>query len=83
MRTIIETLSDECGKTQDPEVLTSLVRPKLGRMIIQNIVDADSTLGLNLHQLYFVLSFCPILDEPKKLKLQDLVSCHIHLITSR
>ena len=44
MRTIIETLSDECGKTQDPEVLTSMVRPKLGRMIIQNIVDADSTL---------------------------------------
>ncbi|OUV02354.1 MAG: flagellar biosynthesis protein FlhA [Betaproteobacteria bacterium TMED82] len=44
MRTIIETLSDECGKTQDPEQLTSLVRPKLGRMIIQSIVDADSTL---------------------------------------
>ena len=44
MRTIVETLSDECAKTQDPEQLTSLVRPKLGRMIIQSIVDADSTL---------------------------------------
>ena len=44
MRTIVETLSDECGKTQDPEQLTNLVRPKLGRMIVQDLVDTEETL---------------------------------------
>ena len=44
MKTIVETLSDECAKTQDAEQLTNLVRPKLGRMIVQNLVDTEETL---------------------------------------
>ena len=39
MRTILEVLNEEGGKTQDPDDLTALVRPKLGRMIVQNLVD--------------------------------------------
>jgi flagellar biosynthesis protein FlhA len=35
MRTIVEALSEEAGRTQDPDQLTSLVRPRLGRLIIQ------------------------------------------------
>ena len=44
MKTIVETLSDECAKTQDAEQLTNLVRPKLGRMIVQSLVDTEETL---------------------------------------
>ena len=44
MKTIVETLSDECAKTQDAEQLTNLVRPKLGRMIVQNLVETEETL---------------------------------------
>ncbi|MEC9076505.1 MAG: flagellar biosynthesis protein FlhA [Pseudomonadota bacterium] len=39
MRTILEVLNEEGGKTQDPDDLTALIRPKLGRMIVQNLVD--------------------------------------------
>jgi flagellar biosynthesis protein FlhA len=39
MRTILEVLNEESTKIQDPEELTALVRPKLGRMIVQNLVD--------------------------------------------
>lgn len=39
MRTILEVLNEEGGKTQDPDDLTALVRPKLGRMIVQSLVD--------------------------------------------
>ena len=44
MRTIVETLSDVAGKTQDPEQLTAYVRPKLGRMIVQELVDMKDSL---------------------------------------
>ena len=39
MRTILEVLNEEGGKTQDPDDLTALIRPKLGRMIVQSLVD--------------------------------------------
>ena len=39
MRTILEVLNEEGAKIQDPDELTALVRPKLGRMIIQSLVD--------------------------------------------
>ena len=56
MRTIVETLSDVAGKTQDPEQLTAYVRPKLGRMIVQELVDMKDrlpvmTLAPDLEQL--------------------------------
>ncbi len=56
MRSIVEALSDSAGKTQDPEQLTGYVRPKLGRMIVQELVDnKDSlpvmTLAPDLEQL--------------------------------
>ena len=56
IRTIMETLSEESGKTQDPDDLTALIRPKLGRMIVQNLVDMQEnlpvmTLDPNLEQL--------------------------------
>ena len=52
----METLSEESGKTQDPDDLTALIRPKLGRMIVQNLVDMQEnlpvmTLDPNLEQL--------------------------------
>ncbi len=37
MRRIVETLADEGGRSQDPAVLTSMVRVALGRSIIQQI----------------------------------------------
>ncbi|MBL6809281.1 MAG: flagellar biosynthesis protein FlhA [Litoricola sp.] len=39
MRTILEVLNEEGGKTQDPDDLTGMIRPKLGRMIVQSLVD--------------------------------------------
>ncbi len=44
MRTIVETLSEASSKTQDPEQLTALVRPKLGRMIVQELLDMKDSL---------------------------------------
>ena len=44
MRTIAEALTEASARTQDPEQLTAMVRPKLGRMIMQSLVDADSSL---------------------------------------
>jgi len=46
MRTIVETLSEVATRTQDPEQLTSLVRPRLGRMIVQGLVDDKDTLSV-------------------------------------
>jgi flagellar biosynthesis protein FlhA len=46
MRTIVETLSEVASRTQDPEQLTSLVRPRLGRMIVQGLVDDKDTLSV-------------------------------------
>ena len=56
MRTIVETLSDVSAKTQDPEQLTAYVRPKLGRMIVQELVEMKDnlpvmTLAPDLEQL--------------------------------
>ncbi|MFT4992274.1 MAG: flagellar biosynthesis protein FlhA [Polaromonas sp.] len=46
MRTIVEALSEACGRTQDPDQLTSIIRPKLGRMIVQGLVDAQNGLSV-------------------------------------
>ena len=56
MRTIAESLMEASARTQDPEMLTSLVRPKLGRMIVQSLLENRSslpvmTLDPNLEQL--------------------------------
>ena len=56
MRSIAEALTDASTKTQDPEQLTGLIRPKLGRMIMQALTDGDGglqvmTLEPNLEQL--------------------------------
>ena len=50
MRTIMEALSEESARSQDPDQLTALVRPKLGRMILQGLTppgDALSVMTLN------------------------------------
>lgn len=44
MRSIMEALSDACSKTQDPTELTGLVRPRIGRMIIQALLENEETL---------------------------------------
>jgi flagellar biosynthesis protein FlhA len=47
MRSIAESLSEAASRTQDPETLTAMVRPKLGRMIVQNLLpDASQTLSV-------------------------------------
>jgi flagellar biosynthesis protein FlhA len=46
MRTIVETLSEVSARTQDPEQLTSLVRPRLGRMIVQGLIDDKNILSV-------------------------------------
>jgi flagellar biosynthesis protein FlhA len=46
MRTIVETLSEVSARTQDPDQLTSLVRPRLGRMIVQGLVDEKNILSV-------------------------------------
>jgi flagellar biosynthesis protein FlhA len=56
MRTIVEALSEAAGRTQEPDQLTTIVRPKLGRMIVQSLVDDSSNLSVmtldpNLEQL--------------------------------
>ena len=44
MRTILEVLSTESSRTQDPDELTAAVRPKLGRMIVQSLIDVNDSL---------------------------------------
>ena len=44
MRTIIEVLSTESSNTQDADELTAAVRPRLGRMIVQGLVDINDSL---------------------------------------
>ena len=46
MRSIAETLTEVAGKTNDPDQLAALVRPKLGRMIMQSLVDEKNTLSV-------------------------------------
>ncbi len=56
MRTIAEALCDESSKTQDPDQLTGLIRPRLGRMILQNLAGVKEvlpviTLEVNLERM--------------------------------
>ncbi|HCY04087.1 MAG TPA: flagellar biosynthesis protein FlhA [Gammaproteobacteria bacterium] len=44
MRTILETLAGEVSRTQNPQALTAAVRPKLGRLIVQQIIGGEETL---------------------------------------
>ncbi|MFM1858698.1 MAG: Flagellar biosynthesis protein FlhA [Pseudomonadota bacterium] len=46
MRSIMEALSEACAKTQDPIELTTLVRPRLGRMIVQPLLDESDNLAV-------------------------------------
>ncbi len=46
MRTIAEALTEASGATQDPERLTALVRPRLGRMIVQGLLNNQDTLAV-------------------------------------
>ena len=44
MRSIAEALLEASARTQDPDTLTTLVRPKLGRLIVQNLLENADTL---------------------------------------
>ena len=44
MRTIIEVLSTESANTQNADDLTAAVRPRLGRMIVQSLIDVNDSL---------------------------------------
>ena len=55
MRTIAETLTENSARSADPEVLTSSVRPKLGRMIMQSLVDDQNNLS--------VMTLAPSLEQ--------------------
>lgn len=55
MRTVVEALTDVSAKTQDPEQLTALIRPKLGRMIVQSLTENRDTLS--------VLTLDPALEQ--------------------
>ena len=45
MRTIVETLSKESELTKDADPLTALVRPRLGRIILQGLTDVNAPLS--------------------------------------
>ncbi|HCH25545.1 MAG TPA: flagellar biosynthesis protein FlhA [Oceanospirillaceae bacterium] len=58
IRSIVEILADQAGRSQDPDVLTAAVRPALGRMIMQqltpvgqdlNVMTLDAGLEQQLH----------------------------------
>jgi flagellar biosynthesis protein FlhA len=46
MRTIAETLAEFGGRSQDPGVLTAVVRAALGRLIVQRISGTDKELSV-------------------------------------
>ncbi|MDA9611846.1 flagellar biosynthesis protein FlhA [OM182 bacterium] len=46
IHTILDTLLTESSKTQNPDELTALVRPRLGRLMIQNLVDLGEELNV-------------------------------------
>jgi flagellar biosynthesis protein FlhA len=46
MRSVVEALTDASLKTQDPEMLIGLIRPKLGRMIVQALTDNRDSLSV-------------------------------------
>ncbi len=55
MRSIIEALSEESARTQDPNQLTALVRPRMGRMIVQSLTSPGSNLS--------VMTLAPTLEK--------------------
>ena len=44
MRSIAEALNEAGAKTQEPEQLAAAIRPRVGRMIVQGLLDAENTL---------------------------------------
>ena len=46
MRSIVETLTKAAARSTDPEQLAASVRPKLGRMIMQALVDESNNLSV-------------------------------------
>ena len=46
MRSVVEALADASGRTQDPEQLTALVRPRLGRLIVQGLLESREMLSV-------------------------------------
>ena len=46
MRTIVEALGEAVDRTQDPDQLTALVRPRIGRMIMQPLLDEQAQLNV-------------------------------------
>ena len=46
MRSIAESLTEASARSTDPEQLAAYVRPKLGRMIMQSLVDESSNLSV-------------------------------------
>ena len=46
MRTVAEALTEASARTQEPEQLTGLIRPKLGRMIVQSLLENRDTLSV-------------------------------------
>ena len=44
MRTVAEALLEASARSQDPDILTTMVRPKLGRMIVQTLLEDSDTL---------------------------------------
>ena len=55
MRSIMEALSEESFRTQDPGQLTTLVRPRIGRMILQSLVSSREELS--------VMTLAPALEK--------------------
>ena len=55
MRSIMEALSEESFRTQDPGQLTTLVRPRIGRMILQSLVSSREALS--------VMTLAPALEK--------------------
>jgi len=43
---VVEALTEASARTQDPEQLNTLIRPKLGRMILQGLLENKDTLSV-------------------------------------
>jgi flagellar biosynthesis protein FlhA len=46
MRTIVEGLTEASARSQDPEQLISLIRPRMGRMIVQQLLENRESLAV-------------------------------------
>lgn len=46
MRSVVEALTEVSGRTQDPDQLAQLIRPKMGRMIVQGLLESRDTLSV-------------------------------------